>query len=161
MKRAIFLDRDGVLIDHSGSVVPGARRALLRLKDAGFVLICVTNQPDVATGKIDRAVLDRVHKALMQVLPLDALFLCPHVDADKCECRKPKPGMLIEAAAQHDIDLPRSWMVGDRWRDIGAGAAAGCTTLLIGTGYGEPFPVKPQHRCADLDTAARLIMESA
>ena len=160
MRRAVFLDRDGVLLDHSGSVFPGAKAALERLKET-FALIVVTNQPDIATGKIKREIVDRVNSSLQRILPLESIKMCPHVDADECSCRKPKPGMILTAAKNHDIDLPRSFMIGDRWRDISAGAAAGCVTILIGTAYGEPLPVKPNHRAADLDTAATIILESA
>ena len=160
MRRAVFLDRDGVLLDHNGSVFPGAKAALDRLKDT-FALIVVTNQPDVATGKIKREILDRINAAMQRVLPVERVVVCPHVDADNCSCRKPKPGMLISAAKSHDLDLPRSFMIGDRWRDISAGHAAGCTTLLIGTAYGEPMRDQPDHRAADLDTAVTIILESA
>ena len=131
-----------------------------RLKES-FALIVVTNQPDIATGKIKREIVDRVNASLQRVLPLESIQMCPHVDADECKCRKPKPGMILSAAKHYDIDLPRSFMVGDRWRDISAGHAAGCVTILIGTAYGEPLPVKPMHRAADLDTAATIILESA
>ena len=160
MRRAVFLDRDGVLLDHNGSVIPGAKAALDRLKDT-FALIVVTNQPDVATGKIKREILDRINSAMQRVLPVESVKVCPHVDADECDCRKPKPGMLISAAKHHDLDLPRSFMIGDRWRDISAGHAAGCATILIGTAYGEPMRDKPDHRAADLDTAVTIILESA
>lgn len=160
MRRAVFLDRDGVLLDHSGSVFPGVKTALDKLKDS-FALILVTNQPDIATGKIKREIVDRINSSLALVLPLDAVQVCPHVDGDGCSCRKPKSGMILSAARHHDIELSRSFMVGDRWRDISAGQAAGCTTILIGTGYGEPFPIKPVHRAADLETAVSIILESA
>lgn len=161
MRRAVFLDRDGVLLDHNGSVFPGAKAALDRLRNEGFALVMVTNQPDISTGKMTKVTLDRVNAALVQVLPLDGIKVCPHADKDKCRCRKPQPGMITEAAQEYDLDLARSFMVGDRWRDVGAGHAAGCVTILIGTGYGEPFPVKPDHRAADLATAADIILESA
>ncbi len=160
MRRAVFLDRDGVLLDHSGSVFPGAKAALDKLKDT-FALILVTNQPDIATGKIKREIVDRINSSLSLVLPLDAIQVCPHVDGDACACRKPKPGMILSAAKHHDIDLSHSFMVGDRWRDISAGHSAGCTTILIGTGYGEPMPIKPDKRAADLETAVSIILESA
>lgn len=161
MRRAVFLDRDGVLLDHNGSVFPGTKSALDRLRVEGFLLIVVTNQPDIATGKMNRDALDRVHKNLSLILPLDAILVCPHVDGDKCSCRKPKPGMILQAAADHDVDLSHSTIIGDRWRDIGAGEAAGVKTILIGTGYGELFPVRPDYRAADLDTAVTHILESA
>ncbi len=161
MRRAVFLDRDGVLLDHNGSIFPGVKTALDRLKLAGFALIVVTNQPDVSTGKIKREILDRINGNLDLILGFDGIEVCPHTDADKCTCRKPKAGMLLRAAKKHDVDLQRSFIVGDRWRDISAGDAAGVSTILVGTGYGEPFPAKPQHRVADLDHAATLILESA
>jgi D-glycero-D-manno-heptose 1,7-bisphosphate phosphatase len=161
MKRAVFLDRDGVILDHSGSVFPGVKKQLDRLKDAGFFLGLATNQPDIATHKIKREIVDRVNTALQRVVPLDAIAVCPHIDADKCPCRKPKDGMLRGLAHKHGLDLPRSFMVGDRWRDITAGVTAGCTTLLIGTGYGEPFPNQPTHRAADLEIAVDIIVGTA
>ena len=161
MKRAVFLDRDGVLLDHNGSIFPGTRTQLDRLKSAGFFLAVVTNQPDVATGKIKREILDRIHVNMEKVLPVDSVTVCPHEDADKCKCRKPLPGMIVSTAKKYDLDIPRSFMVGDRWRDIGAGKAAGCPTVLIGTGYGEPMRDQPDHRAADMETAVNIILESA
>ena len=165
MKRVVFLDRDGVLLDHGdpkhghgGMIVPGAKTALDRLKDAGFDLVCVTNQPDIRAGKVDANIVERVHHALRRVLPLTEIIMCPHVETDNCKCRKPKPGMLLQVK---DVDLPRSYMVGDRWSDVSAGNAAGCRTILIGTGYGELFPIKPENRAADLATAVDIILESA
>lgn len=160
MKRVVFLDRDGILIDHGGIVIAGVKAELDRLKDAGFSLIVVTNQPDIAKGTLRQDVTDRIHHGLRRVLPLDDILMCPHDDLANCKCRKPKPGMLLSVK---DVDFPRSFMVGDRWRDTGAGKAAGCTTILVGTGYGELFPAtsKPDHRAADFYTATRIILESA
>ena len=159
MKRAVFLDRDGVILDHGGSIFPGVRAALERLKAEGFFLAIVTNQPDIATGKIKREIVDRINMALMLVLPIDWLKMCPHVDSDKCECRKPMPGMLLEIAQENQIDMPASYIIGDRWRDISAGAAAGCRTILLGTGYGEPLRDKPLYRAADLSHASDIVLE--
>lgn len=158
MNRAVFLDRDGVLLDHSGSIFPGTRTALQRLKAEGLFLAVVTNQPDIATGKTTREVVDRINLNLSKVILWDTILVCPHVDGDKCECRKPKPGMLLEIGQKNSIDMANSFMIGDRWRDISAGHAAGCQTILIGTGYGEPFPVKPDHRAADLGHTADIIL---
>lgn len=161
MKRAVFVDRDGVLLDHGGCVISGVKKQLDRLKREGFELIMVTNQPDIATGKVKKDAVNRVNANLAKVLPIDEIYMCPHVEKDGCLCQKPKPGMLLEAAQRHEIDLTRSFMVGDRWRDIGAGASAGCVTILMGTGYGEPMKDKPDHRVADMETAVDLILESA
>ncbi len=158
--RAVFLDRDGVLnraIVRDGrpyspagldelEVTPGAREALARLKGAGFLLICVTNQPDVARGLQRRETVEAMHDALRAVLPLDDLLVCYHSDSDHCACRKPAPGLLLEAAARHGVDLSQSFMVGDRWRDVDAGARGGCRTVLIDYGYAEREPAMPPDR---------------
>jgi histidinol-phosphate phosphatase family protein len=155
--RAVFLDRDGVLthaLVRDGKpyapvtldemeIDPTASAALATLKAAGFLLIVVTNQPDVARGTTRREAVEAMHAVLSAALPLDACFVCYHDNADACDCRKPLPGLLIQAAAQHSIDLDRSFLVGDRWRDIDAGAAAGCRTILIDRGYRERGPENP------------------
>jgi D-glycero-D-manno-heptose 1,7-bisphosphate phosphatase len=151
VRRAVFLDRDGVLNEpilrdgrpyppsglHELTLVPDAEAALARLKQCGFFLVVVTNQPDVARGTSTRADVERIHRHLASHLPLDDFFTCYHDDSDGCDCRKPLPGLLVKAAAQYGIDLARSYMVGDRWRDIDAGSAAGCRTVLIDRHYNE------------------------
>jgi D-glycero-D-manno-heptose 1,7-bisphosphate phosphatase len=148
---AVFLDRDGVLNrahvrngrpypPPSASeleVLPGAGQACEDLHAAGFVLIVVTNQPDIARGRQAAADVGAIHDALRRHLCVDAIYVCPHDDADGCACRKPLPGLLLAAAGEHDIDLAASFMVGDRWRDIEAGRRAGCRTILVECGYDE------------------------
>jgi D-glycero-D-manno-heptose 1,7-bisphosphate phosphatase len=148
---AVFLDRDGVLnepviIDdrpHPPSraedllVQPATLTACRRLKDAAL-LVMVTNQPDIARGTQTREAVDAINTSLRARLPLDAVYLCPHDDRDGCSCRKPKPGMLLLAAKELNIDLERSVIVGDRWRDIEAGRQAGCRTVLVDRRYREP-----------------------
>jgi D-glycero-D-manno-heptose 1,7-bisphosphate phosphatase len=107
------------------------------LKAAGFRTIVVTNQPDVGAGRQTRHAVECIHRYLREQLALDDIRVCYHVDGDACACRKPKPGMLLGAAAEWCVDLSRSFMVGDRWRDIDAGRAAGCRTVLVGRGYEE------------------------
>ncbi len=157
LRPAVFLDRDGVLnraLVRDGKphtpasldefeLVPGIAVTLLDLKARGFALFVVTNQPDVARGNQTRAVIDAMHASLASSLPIDDIFVCYHDDADHCACRKPLPGLLFEAQRKHNIDLARSFVVGDRWRDIDAGHAAGCTTILIDYGYREPKPQRP------------------
>jgi D-sedoheptulose 7-phosphate isomerase len=153
---AVFLDRDGVInrapvrdgkprppssIDEF-ELLPGVAVALHDLKARGFALFVITNQPDVARGTQTRADIDAMHASVISSLPIDDIFVCYHDDADQCACRKPLPGLLFEAQRKHHIDLSRSFVVGDRWRDIDAGHAAGCTTILIDYGYRER---KPQH----------------
>jgi D-glycero-D-manno-heptose 1,7-bisphosphate phosphatase len=150
-RRAVFLDRDGVLNEPvtadgrpfppgslAGLVLtPGAERACTALRRAGFLLIVVTNQPDIARGSRDRRAVDAINDELRRRLGLDDVVVCPHDDADGCECRKPLPGMLLEAAARWGVSLPDSVMVGDRWRDIDAGRGAGCWTVHVARDYDE------------------------
>lgn len=154
LKRAVFLDRDGVLnraVVREGKafspstlaefeVMPDAAACLDELKRLGFLVIVVTNQPEVARGTLAPAALEEMHAVLRAQLPLDDILCCLHDDAAGCECRKPRPGLLLDAARRHGIDLAGSFMVGDRWRDIEAGAAAGCRTVWIDYGYRERPP---------------------
>jgi len=170
---AVFLDRDGVLnkaIIRDGkpypprdlgefAITPDARAALFALKSEGFLLVVVTNQPDVVRGRVNRAEVDAINAKLASGLPLDAIEVCEHDDKEHCDCRKPKPGMILRAQQKLGIDLVRSFMVGDRWRDIEAGRRAGCRTVLIGDGYGETFPSAPTFKVASLASAASWIIE--
>ena len=170
--RAVFLDRDGVLnrvVVHNGrpyppssldelEILPRVAEALRDLKAAGFRLIVATNQPDVGKGLQRRDVVEACHARLCQMLPIDAIQVCYHVDADACPCRKPRPGMLLEAARRWNIDLTRSYMVGDRWRDVGAGRAAGCRTIWVQSDYDEQPPEAPDAVVASLWEASRLIL---
>ena len=173
--RAVFLDRDGVLnevVIREGlpyppasledlRLAPDAAAALARLKAAGFLLIVVTNQPDVARGTQSRAVVEAMNRAIGAALPLDDFFTCWHDDGDACGCRKPKPGLLVEAASRYGIDLKASFLIGDRWRDIDAGAAAGCRTVLIDCGYRERAPdFPPAHRATSLTEAVEWILKN-
>ncbi len=124
-------------------IFPEAEDALRRLKQAGFLLIAVTNQPDVARGAQTLATVESMNHAVSGALALDDFFVCYHDDADGCDCRKPKPGLLLRAAEKHGIDLDRSFMVGDRWRDVEAGANAGCFTVWIDFSYREAAPPRP------------------
>ncbi len=138
--------------------MPGVEEALSATRAAGFLNIVATNQPDVATGKQDRAVVEAMHEILYSRLAIDDIRVCFHREADACGCRKPQPGMLLEAARAFDIDLAASFMVGDRWRDVAAGQNAGCTALFIDYGYDERRPDPPYTPVATLLDAARLIV---
>ena len=170
--RAVFLDRDGVLNqavvrggkphppDDAASMIitPGAATMMMELRELGFLLICVTNQPDIARGTRTLESVEAMNDRVRFELALDDLLMCPHDDADNCGCRKPKPGLLTMAADRFGIDLPSSWMVGDRAGDVGAGQAAGCRTILIDLGRGEPRPDPPaDHVCPSLLAAVKLI----
>lgn len=161
MVRAVFLDRDGVLnraLVRDGKpyapatirgleILDGVPAALEKLKALGFLLIVVSNQPEVARGSMARQAVEEIHHALRAALPLDDVLVCYHDDRDACQCRKPQPGLLLEAARRHDIDLPASFLVGDRWRDIDAGHNAGCRTVFIDHGYRERAPARPPDVC--------------
>ena len=137
--------------------VPGALRAL---NAANLLLVVVTNQPDVARGTQQREVVESINAKLRAALPLDDVLVCYHDDRDRCECRKPHPGLLRAGAAKHGIDLAASYMVGDRWRDVGAGRGAGCATAWIDRGYTEPWPdgCVPDHTVTSLGEAAQWIL---
>jgi D-glycero-D-manno-heptose 1,7-bisphosphate phosphatase len=170
--RAVFLDRDGVInraIIRQGrpfppanlgdlEIPPGVREALTRLKGAGYALIVVSNQPDVARGKTSRETVDSINRRLAETLPIDEFRVCFHDNKDLCGCRKPKPGLLIDAARERGIDLGQSFMIGDRWRDVEAGAAAGCTTIFIDYGYDERRPAAIDHTVTSLNEAAEIIL---
>jgi D-glycero-D-manno-heptose 1,7-bisphosphate phosphatase len=171
-RRAVFLDRDGVLnaaVVRDGlpypprsvdevEVLPGAEEACNRLRAAGFDLVVVTNQPDIARGTQTLEAVDHINNALLAALPLDEVVVCPHDDADDCDCRKPRPGMLRAAAQRRGIDLSASFMVGDRWRDVEAGIQAGCRTVFIDRDYDERS-VQADVSVADLAEAAVWILD--
>jgi len=170
--RAVFLDRDGVInrahLDDgiprgpatadALDVLPGVLDALSRLRAAGFRLVVVTNQPDVARGRLSRDTVDAMHATLLRILPLDEIRVCYHDDADACSCRKPKPGMLQQGPP---VNMAESVMVGDRWRDVEAGRAAGCATVLVDAGWDEALPHEPDVRVASLAEAADWILSRA
>jgi D-glycero-D-manno-heptose 1,7-bisphosphate phosphatase len=173
IKSAVFLDRDGVLnepiVRNSKPHPPrglrelvitrGALAALEALKREGFLLIVVTNQPDIARGTASRADVERINSLLSSMLPLDAIEVCEHDDEAHCDCRKPKPGMLLRAGKKFCVESAGSFMVGDRWRDIEAGRRAGCRTVLIGDGYGEALPYAPTIKLGSLPAAASWIIQ--
>ena len=173
-ERAVFLDRDGVLnaaVVRQGrpyppirvddlEILPGVRPALEDLKRAGFLLVVVTNQPDVRRGAQTRAAVDAIHDRLRAELPIDAIYCCFHDDDDACGCRKPAPGMLLEAARERGIDLAASFMVGDRWRDVEAGAAAGCRTVFVDYAYSERRPQTFDRNVSSLAEAAAWILDN-
>jgi D-glycero-D-manno-heptose 1,7-bisphosphate phosphatase len=172
MTRAIFLDRDGVVnraLVKAGrpfppssveefELLPRVAEAIERLKRAGFRLIIVTNQPDVATGRQRREVVEAMHERIRREILIDDIKVCYHSDKDACACRKPQPGMLLESAAEWSLDLKRSFMVGDRWRDIEAGQAVGCKTILIRYKYDERQADQPDAIVNSLFEASELIL---
>lgn len=150
---AVFLDRDGILnrsIVLNGKpyppsrlddleVPPGSITSLWQLADLGYVLIGVTNQPEVARGTQSRELVETLNAVLQTRLPVREIFVCYHDDSDNCTCRKPKPGLILQAAEKYGLDLSRSWMVGDRWKDVAAGQAAGLKTIFVDYHYAETY----------------------
>jgi D-glycero-D-manno-heptose 1,7-bisphosphate phosphatase len=176
-RRAVFLDRDGVIneckvIDGKPYpplsidefvMFPGVAEACRKLKEAGFFLVVATNQPDVGRGTLKQEVVESIHQHLQELLPIDRVEVCYHPGkgASDCDCRKPKPGMLLRAARELNIDLRASWMVGDRWRDIDCGHAAGVRTVFIDYDYDEPLKQQPDFRAKSLVEAAGIILREA
>ncbi len=169
-RRAVFLDRDGVLVQAAPqkayahgphtledfAMVPGVAEPVRRLHDAGFLTVLVTNQPAIARKQMTWDILNEMHRLLRVALPLDDIQVCPHTDTDHCPCRKPKPGMLLSAASKLDIDLPASYFIGDTYRDVEAARAAGVTPVLIDWPYNQDLQVSL--RVKDLSEAARMII---
>lgn len=173
LKRAVFLDRDGVLnrtLVRNGKpyppgsvaeleILPGVCAGLKTLHHHGYLLIVVTNQPDVARGTVARATVEALNAALAATLPLDEFRVCYHDDTARCNCRKPAPGLLLDAAREHSIDLAKSYLIGDRWRDIEAGQRAGCTSFFLDYTYQERRPLPPYILVQSFTQAVDWILE--
>ena len=171
--RAVFLDRDGVLVipevrdgrsyaprslEHF-RLYPDAAASLARLKAAGYLLVVVTNQPDVGNGLVSVDTINEMHRRMSLALPIDRIEMCPHSQSEACDCRKPKPGMLVDAARHCGIDLADSVMVGDRSSDVEAGRAAGCKTVFIDLDYvSELKPASPDFTVRSLAEATDVIL---
>jgi D-glycero-D-manno-heptose 1,7-bisphosphate phosphatase len=170
-RQAIFLDRDGVLIRSAlrdgrpvavtcadeVEILDGVEEACSAFAKLGFLLVMITNQPDIARKCISEKFVHDTNSRLKRLLALDAVELCPHDDGDGCDCRKPKPGLITRAAQRLSINLTSSIVVGDRWRDIEAGKRAGCRTILVDWGHDEDKGVKPDHIVTSLLDAVELI----
>jgi len=171
MKAAVFLDRDGTLnksIWRNGKPTPpysyseveliaGTKEALIKLRKLNYIPVIITNQPDVSRGKVSVEEVSRINDVICEMLEIDHLYMCAHDDKDSCECRKPKPGMIHNAAVDLELTLNQSILIGDRWRDIHAGQAAGCKSYLIEYDYDEPKPNPPYETVSSLlDLAKKL-----
>ena len=172
LRPAVFLDRDGVLNRTTVrgctpfppnnlsevEILPGVEDALRRLRDRGLPLVVVTNQPDVARGTQKQSVVEEINRSLARRLGITAVYTCYHHNPHGCACRKPKAGMLTRAAEELGIDLRHSYMVGDRWGDVAAGAAAGCRTFLIDMPYSQCHRCAPDYKVANLAEAVDVIL---
>ena len=171
MRKAVFLDRDGVInkafikeglptSPHSLDelkILPGVKESVLRLKKLNFVCLVVTNQPDVTRGKINKNTVIKMNNFLQKEIKLDDFFVCYHDDEDNCECRKPKPGLLLQASKKWDVNLKKSFIIGDRWRDIQAGEKAGCKTIFLEYNYIDIKPKNPNFITDTLLNATYII----
>ena len=175
---AVFLDRDGVLnrpIIRDGLPFPPATLeefelysdvadGCAELKQAGLVLVVVTNQPDVGRGTQSRERVEAIHRKLREAVPsLDAIETCYHAGAshgEPCDCRKPKPGMLLRAAANHAIDLRRSFLIGDRWRDVNCAHASGCRAVFVDHGYSERLREQPEFTVTTFREAVTVVLQN-
>lgn len=163
-KKAVFFDRDGVInksISRGGKPYPpenlnefefidGIKEVVDFFKHNQYVLIIITNQPDVARGKQSIQQVETFHRHILKTLSIDKIYTCFHDDKDHCECRKPKPGMLYQAQKDFGLNLKICFGIGDRWRDIGAFNAAGCQSIFIDYGYQEPLTSHPHYRVNNL-----------
>jgi len=171
--KAVFLDRDGVInksLVKNGKpfppqspselkIIPGVLDALIELKQKDFLLIVVTNQPDVGRGKQKKKIVEEFHTELKSKLPLDQIYTCYHGQDGECECRKPKPGLLFQAAKDYDIDYKKSFMIGDRWKDIDAGNSVKCKTIFIDYNYDEQVKISANYETSSLYDAAKWILK--
>ena len=173
IKGAIFLDRDGVVnevvyhptINKPSSpwnikefkIIEGIKEPLEELSKNGYSIFIITNQPDVSRGFIEEGTTEKINSILKDHLPIHEIVTCPHDDHHHCTCRKPKPGMILDLAEKNDIDLHKSFVIGDGQKDIEAGSAAGCTTILIEKPYNKD--VIADYKAADLQRASKIILD--
>ena len=171
-KKAVFLDRDGVInralvIDNLPyppnsikdlEILPEVPKSLRLLEDKGYLLLVVTNQPDVGRGIQKRETVEEIHSFLLEELPLDEIYVCWHGQDGDCDCRKPLPGMLSQAAEKYGINLKESFLIGDRWKDINAGMSAGCQTVFLDHGYKETLRQTPTYQTNSILTATTWIL---
>jgi histidinol-phosphate phosphatase family protein len=176
-KRAVFLDRDGVIVCEVAylrrpeqlRLLKGSAAGIAALRRAGFKVMMASNQSGVSRGYVSLATLHKIHARLKRLLAaegakLDAIYFCPHHPDDRCRCRKPLPGMLQAASRKHGLDLSRSFMIGDRTSDLMAGKNAGARAILVRTGIGgkdRAHKVVPDATCRNLGAAARWILRAS
>ena len=168
--KAIFLDRDGVInevVFHESDkpsspwtfsefkLLPGIKEPLEEFKKMGFLLFIISNQPDISRGFIEKGITEKISKIIYDNFPIKEILICPHDDHHYCNCRKPKPGMIFELSKKYDIDIKKSFLIGDNWKDTEAGQKAGCKTIIINTKYNKT--IDADYRTENLSTAVKLI----
>jgi len=169
--KAIFIDRDGVINKvitrnekpsspwrlEEFEIFPDVKKYLAAFKKMGFLNIVFTSQPDISRGNLKLEDLEKMHKIILETLPVDEIKFCPHDDKDNCQCRKPKPGLIIEAAKKWSVDLKKSYVIGDTWKDMGAGKAADCKTILIRRNYNKDLKENYDFEVKNLKEAVKTI----
>ena len=171
LRKAIFLDRDGIinhsLIENGKPIAPrsisdfslmeGVEHLIEKLRGLGYLIFVVTNQPDVAKGKLKKSEIKKMHKFMCEKIKIEEVMVCYCEEGIDCPCYKPSPHMIIELAKTWNIDLGNSFMIGDRWRDVGAGFSAGCTTIFVDYAYDEALIFTPNHIVKSLAEACSII----
>lgn len=172
MNKAVFLDRDGVVneaIVRNGvpfspksmrevEIIEDVKECIIRLEKLEFQIVVVTNQPDIARKKTSLSRVNEIHDLIKKATGIKNFFICPHDDRDSCQCRKPKSGLLVQAAKLLKIDLERSYIIGDRWKDIEAGQNVGCKGIFINRNYSEKPPKLPYTEVKSLSEATNIIV---
>jgi len=168
--KAIFLDRDGVInevVFHESDkpsspwtfsefkLLPGIKEPLEELNKMGFFLFIISNQPDISRGFIEKGITEKINQIIYDNFPIKEVLICPHDNHHYCNCRKPKPGMIFELSKKYDIDIKKSFLIGDNWKDTGAGQKAGCKTIILNKNYNQT--VDADYRTENLSTAVKLI----
>lgn len=144
---------------HEFEFTDGLLEAISRLRESGFELVVVTNQPDIAKNAISESFVEEIHLEIANITGIQHFYVCKHIDEDNCDCRKPKPGHLLRATSDLNLDLTQSFLIGDRWRDIEAGNLAGCKTIFIDYGYSEREPLPPYIRVKSVLEASQKVLE--
>ena len=173
MSKAVFLDRDGVInksiiVDGKSyaprllkdfKIFPKVKNDVQKLKNKGFKVFVITNQPDIGNKLLKKKILNEMHSLLKAKVPIDKIYFCPHTRNDRCKCRKPKPGMIIKASKNSKICLKKSYVVGDRKTDIDAGLKVGCKTIFVNNNYDEKKPTKQEKTVKSLNAAVKYILK--
>ena len=174
MNKAVFLDRDGVINRatvmngkpyspvglNNLEILNGVKESITAMQNANWIVIVVTNQPDVARNKISKDDVEKINDYLKSTLLFNEIYTCYHDNNDFCDCRKPKPGMLLTASKKNNISLKNSYMIGDRWTDIEAGNRAGCTTIFVDYNYKEKRPFNYKYKVKSLKEATDIILKN-
>ncbi len=168
--KAVFLDRDGVInevVFHNSEkpsspwnfnefkLIKGVKEPLEALAKIGYLLFVISNQPDISRGFVEKGTTEKISRIIYDKYPVKEIIVCPHDDHHNCNCRKPKPGMILELSKKYDVDLKKSFLIGDNWKDTEAGEKAGCTTILLDKTYNKS--VESDYRTENLNTAVKLI----